>query len=490
MTTTTTPAPTPTKKPELVEIRDGELHLNFHPGQSRMWESKARFVAGLAGTQGGKTSFAPWWLNREITTALQSMKDSNADLSRGMGDFLAGTSTYDLFKLQMLPALRYLFEDILHIGYYWAGDKIVELSENLQPYGKFWAADKGSKDAPMFGRIILRSADSEGGLESATYKAAWLDEVGQPKFTLQAWQAVLRRLAIHKGRALLTTTIYNMGWLKSEIYDPWMKGDPDIDVIQFDSTANPGYPKEEFERARRTLPPHVFDMFYRGRFTRPEGMVYKSFDQAACIIEPFNLNDELHASWPFYVGHDFGGNNPAYLIYAYDPSTGIFYLVDEGRPSGVSVAGQVARLKRLTAGHQVIMRRGGSHQEVGWRNNYTQNGWPIAEPTIGSVQVGIQRVYDLHARNAIYVFSSCEEYIRQKTSYSYKPDASGTTTDDIENKSSYHYMDAERYILSGFHDRVGVNKATQRRDNVFGGAPKERVPRHFGQRTHTKGRLV
>ena len=478
--------PTAVKRPELVEIKDGVLHLNFHEGQTRTWESKARFPAMLAGAQSGKTSFGPWWLNREITEAYGLMRDTGADLSRGMGDFLAATATYDLFKLSMLPALRYLFEDVLHIGYYWAGDKIMELSENLEPYGKFWAADKGSKDASMFGRIILRSADSEGGLESATIKAAWLDEVGQPKFTLQAWRAILRRLAIYRGRALLTTTIYNMGWLKSEVYDPWEKGDPDFDVIQFDSTDNPGFSKEEFERARHSMPAHEFDMFYRGRFTRPEGMVYKSFDQAACIIEPFKIPD----NWQLLTGHDFGGNNPAYLVYAYDPGTGLFYVRNEGRPSGVSVAGQVTIFKRLTADYQVLMRRGGSHQEVGWRNNYTQNGWPIAEPTINSVPVGIQRVFDLHARNAIYVFNTCEGYLRQKTSYAYKPDATGTTSDDIENKARFHYMDAERYILSGFHDRVGVNKAHQRRSNVFGGVPTERVPRRFRQSSHLKGRLV
>ncbi len=482
--TTATPD-TSVKLPSLIEIDDdGTLHVNFHEGQSRTWESKARFTAMFAGSQGGKTSFGPWWLNREISKVYQAMVDAGMSATLrtlGMGDFLAATATFDLFKLSMLPALRYLFEDILHIGYYWAGDKIMELSENLEPYGKFWAADKGSKDARMFGRIILRSADSEGGLESSTAKAAWLDEVGQPKFTLAAWRAVRRRLSISRGPVLFTTTLYNMGWLKSEIYDRWVKGHPAFNVIQFDSTANPGFSVAEFEEARRSMPTHEFDMFYRGRFAKPEGMVYKSFDQAQCVIEPFTIP----TSWPLYVGHDFGSNNPAYLIYAYDPATGIFYLINEGKPSGITIQGQVLRLKRLTNGYQVRSRRGGSHQEVSSRNDYTHYGWPIAEPTINSVSVGIQRVFDLHARNAIMVFSNCEGYLKEKLSYAYKPDATGTTSDDIENKSRFHYMDAERGILSGFHDRVGSNKATQRKTNSFGGVappPGQRARRLFGQR--------
>ena len=46
---------------------------------------------------------------------------------------------------------------------------------------------------PMWGRIILRSADSTGGLEAGTGKGAWLDEAGQDNFGVDAWKAILRR---------------------------------------------------------------------------------------------------------------------------------------------------------------------------------------------------------------------------------------------------------------------------------------------------------
>lgn len=472
------------KVPQLVEIRDGELHLNFHEGQSAAWESVARFVAMLAGTQGGKTSFAPWWLNREITVAYEKMRDSGADLSKGIGDFLAVTSTYDLFKLAMLPAMRYLFEDVLKIGHYWAGDRIMELSENLEPGGRFWAFDTGSKDASMFGRIILRSAEAESGLESATVKAAWLDEVGQPQFTLQAWEAILRRLAVNEGRALLTTTIYNLGWLKREVYDKWQNGDRNFDVIQFDSTTNPGFPPSEFRRAQSNMPSWKFDMFYRGRFTRPEGMIYKTFDQTACVIEPFTIKPEW--GWQILTGHDFGPNNAAHLIYAYDPGTGLFYLINEFKPGSMSVQAQVTQLTRATTGHTVHMRRGGAHAEDGWRNNYTLQGWPIAEPAINSVEVGIERVGALHSANAILVFNTCKGYLDEKMSYSYKQDSVFGSSDDIENKSRYHYMDAERYILGGFFDRAKSSGPTQRKSNTFGGGKQERRPRRFGERTHIR----
>lgn len=38
---------------------DGDMELHFHANQWRAWDSQSRFVAVLAGTQGGKTSFRP-----------------------------------------------------------------------------------------------------------------------------------------------------------------------------------------------------------------------------------------------------------------------------------------------------------------------------------------------------------------------------------------------------------------------------------------------
>ena len=73
----------------LYSVENGKLTINLHPGQTRAWDSKARYTFIIAGTQSGKTSFLPMWLDRE-------MRDS------GPGDYIAVTATYDLFKLKFL----------------------------------------------------------------------------------------------------------------------------------------------------------------------------------------------------------------------------------------------------------------------------------------------------------------------------------------------------------------------------------------------------
>ena len=40
----------------------------------------------------------------------------------------------------------------------------------------------------------------------------------------------MRRLAISQGRILITTTPYDLGWLKQQVFDRWQKGDKTIDV--------------------------------------------------------------------------------------------------------------------------------------------------------------------------------------------------------------------------------------------------------------------
>jgi phage terminase large subunit-like protein len=168
--------------------------VHRHRGQKAAQHSRARFPLVLAGTQAGKTCWGPIWLSSEIEAC-------------GPGDYLAATATYDLFKLKMLPEMLNWFVHLAGWGRYSPSERLIV---------------NHADDT----RIILRSANAPGGLESATAKAAWLDECGQDSFRLEAWEAVQRRLALNQGRALMTTTPYSLGWLKQQVYDRWRSREP------------------------------------------------------------------------------------------------------------------------------------------------------------------------------------------------------------------------------------------------------------------------
>ena len=421
------------------EVIDGELVTHYHPGQVRVDKSKARITFMLGSPQVGKTCYAPHWLYDKIQLY-------------GAGDYLAVTANYDLFKLKMLPELKAVFEGgdaggkSYHIGVsrYWAGMKVIELVEGLQR-GHFWAK---TQDDKMWGRIILRSADSKAGLESTTALAAWIDEPGLPDFTREAWEGIKRRLLLSEGPILGTTTIYTINWMKTEIFDPFKRGDPEINVISVDALENPVFPKAQYEAEKKKLPSWKFKMLYQGIYENPAGLIYDSFNQDVCIIDRMPIPKE----WLVYVGHDFGGSNPAAMFYAQDPGTGYFYAFKSYKPNeSKTVAEQVDEFKKITQGCNVIKRAGGSHQEVGWRGNYTAHGWTVQEPKYSNrVEVGIEKVYALHKLNKIFVFRDMYDYLDEKLSYSRELDDEYNPTEKIADKAKFHLMDSERSILSDF----------------------------------------
>lgn len=394
---------------------DGRARFTLHKGQAQAWRSKRRFTFVVAGNQSGKTSFVPLWLNREIETC-------------GHGDYLAATATYDLFKLKFLPEMRRFFVD----GLGWQEDK----SDRV-----LWREYKPK----MFDRIILRSASSEGGLESATVKGAVLDECGQDDFRVGAWEAVQRRLSISQGRVLGTTTPYNLGWLKTEIYDRWKTGDANYLVIQFSSIMNPVFPQSEYERAKATLPGWKFQMFYNGEFSRPAGMIYEDFDDVENKCDPFPIPPE----WPRYVGFDFGPVHMASVWITKDPDTGVYYLYRETLEGGMTTKQHAAKAKERAHGENVVRWTGGAGSEDQYRRDFAENGVNILEPYVKEVDPGIDRVIELIKPRALKIFSDCRGILDEIGTYSRKLDENGQPTEEIKDKNTFHLLDALRYDVVG-----------------------------------------
>ncbi len=412
-------------------------HLDMHPGQLRTWNSLRRFVFMLAGTQGGKTSFGPWWLYREIY---------DKAVGKGPGDYLAVTSSFDLFKLKMLPEMRTVFERLLKVGRYWAGDMVIELRDPSS--GKFWA--KQASD-PMWGRIVLRSAASEGGLESSTAKAAWLDEVGQEGFRLEAWEAILRRLSIHQGRLLATTTLYSVGWLKQQVYDRWLSGDPNFDIIQFTSILNPLFPREEYERAEQTLPTWKFRMFYKGEFDRPPGLIYSDYDESIHLVhKPFIIPPQ----WPRYVGLDPGSVNEWGVWVAEDPSTHTYFIYRETELGYLTSSEKAEKLLALAKGENVVKWVGGNLSEHQYRRDLQDNGVYVEAPPFGEVEIGIDRIISLFRQKRLFVFDL--PGLRDELgTYSRKLDQQGQITQEIRDKNAYHRLDSLRYAATALDTAFG-----------------------------------
>lgn len=449
---------------EAEHLPDGGVNLkfSFHAGQARAWQSTARFTWMLAGTQGGKTSFQPLWMWREMQR-------------KGPGDYIAATATFPLLGNKLLPEFMRLFRDTLHLGEYRAVPKIFEIDGNraaLVFQDGRWRDEKS--------RIIFGSGINPQGLESATAKAAVEDECGQDDFKLESHEAIRRRLSIHQGRILAGTTIYNLGWLKQQVYDRWKNGDPEHNVVVFPSIQNPAFPRAEYESARRSMPAWKFAMYYRGEYSQPAGLIYESY-----VDEYAPHGHKIRAfpippAWPCRVGIDFGAVNLALVWLAKDPNAvspyapdkpGVYYVYRERHgaslpPPGAGAALAVQRVqarrggalsskehanlaRRLSARERIVGWHGGAKSEEQQRADWLAAGVRVQEPPFHDVESGIDKVIELFQTWRLFVFDGCAGTRDELGSYRREVDEFGETLEKIHDKDRYHRLDALRYVVAG-----------------------------------------
>lgn len=417
---------------------DGYIDFEIHEAQEQALDSQKRFILVAAGWQAGKTSVLAPWLMQEIQRC-------------GPGDYLVASPTYPLMQKKVLPEFLRLFQRIFRLGDFVAGKNIFTFSAR----GRKWLF----KDTPWEGsdepvQVFFGHAQKPDSLESATYKAAALDEADQADFRDESHEAILGRLSIHQGRVLYTTRPYRSGWLKRKVFDPWDearrqgKDHPTIDVISFSSLANPAFPQAEWDRARAEMPSWRFTMKYEGKWTKPAGLIYDCFDSRPVPLGHTCPRWRLPDHWPRFLGLDFGNVNTAGIFFAQEPLTGKLWAYREYHPKRTMTAEQ--HVAALLEGEPSIPQcAGGSKQEQGWREAFCAAGLPVVEPAVvgaDSVEVGIERAYSGFARNMIVVFDDLTSFIEQLNTYSREVDEVGEPTDAIEEKATYHVLDAFRYI--------------------------------------------
>jgi hypothetical protein len=413
---------------ELYEVdADGGLHVYPHEGQWRALNSEARWVAVIAGTQSGKTSFLPIWLRDEIERC-------------GPGDYLFASPTYRLLEVKALPEFLRYFGRTLELGRFVRSPvlRFIFSDEGCRrTFGDAW-----SPSSPPT-QVFFGHAANPESLESATYKAAVLDEAGQKTFKQGSFEAVRRRLSLARGRAMLATTPYDLGWLKTQVYDRWVNGDPLYDVVNFKSTANPTFSQEEYDEAKAVLPAWRHAMFYDGIFSRPAGQIYDNFDTAKHVVKRFPIPPH----WRRIVGLDFGQVNTAAIFLAERPGTRQLFAYKEYGPVGGRTAKQhyaaMIRDEPLdpTTKKRIKLRAvGGAPSEDDWRDEFTGAGLYVEQPPISDVEVGIDRVYGTIARNELFVFSDLERTRAQFADYSRKVDEAHDyeVLEEIEDKARYH----------------------------------------------------
>lgn len=288
------------------------------PGQDLLWNApkNVRILLGVAGAQGGKTSFGCIWLSNEIQEYL------------GKGyNYVVVCPTYKVLNQSVLPT----WCDIAR-GYPGQPNK-----------------QEGTFPLPDGGKIFFRSAtDPDSVIGTPNVKAALIDECG--KVSRGSYFAVIERCARLSGRIMLLTTPYGLNWVVKDVIHPFeRKQRDDILYVRWSSADNPSYPKEEFERLRRELPHRIFRMRYEGYHDKAEGLIFDDWDDNNWC-EQLVLPPETKV----YGGVDWGFDHPmALVVRAIVPSKQC-YTISIFKKSGLSVTQQLDVIKAKTTQFKVI----------------------------------------------------------------------------------------------------------------------------------------
>ena len=417
------------KDKKLWEVRKGEdgafeIVVRLHPGQLEGWNATEQIIGIIAGTQSGKTSYGPLWLLREI-------------FDRGDGDYIVVSPTNPLLRLKALPEFKRLFEAALGLGVYKKADKIFVFHQHI--------CDQWFNGQPV--TVFFGYAANSDSLESATAKAVWADECGQAAFPVDSFEALQRRVSLMRGRMLLTTTPYNLGWLKTQVWDRFKAGDMGFRCVNFDSTANPTYPTESFDEARKRLPSWKFDLMYRGIFVRPAGVIYEAYGEKI-LCRAFRVPP----NWRRVIGMDFGPVNTAAVFFAQSPKTKVWYLYRTYKGGGKTAQDHLAAIlhREPTANQCEIYFTGGAPSEDEWRDKYAEAGAIVEKPAVSSVEAGIDSLQSLMRARRLRIFKTLDKLDSEFNTYAYELDDKGEPIIRrgkyvIESKAKYHRLDGARY---------------------------------------------
>jgi hypothetical protein len=330
------------------------------------------------------------------------------------------------------------------------------------------------KDRCYFGKgfeIFFGSADKPDMLEGGQFDGIICDEVAQ--YRRRVWTVLRGRVLLKEGQFLGLSTPYpgkTQAWVRDEPYEQWKMGNPKYRFVQCPSTANPAFPRDEFERMKNELPEAEFRMRYLGEFTEAVGLVY---DLKPENREPF---EEPPAGADVWCGMDFGFGHPTTLAYMYEKD-GVIHMFREYSAHAIDY--ETHAMNNLKYFMKYNIRRvyydpsnpQGAFEMKKWLKKLGVEVAFLA--AINDKKLGITEVYKLLSTNRLKIAETCEETKEEFRNYVYKGDEPVKEEDDLMDAIRYAVMGRRQYNLAvarrtmAPEDEVLTNGAKRIRE-IFG----------------------
>lgn len=362
---------------------------------------------------------------------------STVGVFRLIKDMFTYTDRKDAF-LVTSPTYKILYQSTLPVFNYYVGD-----------YGHF---DKKNEIFEMHngGKVYFRTGtnpDSVVGIQDIRHILC--DEAGL--YSLYFWQNIQARSSIKEAPITIVTSPYALNWLYTEFIRKYKAGDPftlqECMMIQARSDENPYFPRGEYEKKQRTMDPRRFNMIYGGHFDKAQGLVYDCYDDNKMGISPI----KLPLGTRFFGGIDWGYTDPLVIKVRGVTEDGNHFAVDEHYETQMhqdKILDECARMKMLW-GIEKYYADPSRPDHISYLNSHGIT----CIPADNSIELGIERHYELMKSGRYQVFAPNNKYTRDEYETYHYPEPTDLKADQNQKAKinlpvdqNNHCMDAERYL--------------------------------------------
>ena len=201
----------------------------------------------------------------------------------------------------------------------------------------------------------------------------------------------------------------------------------------------------EIEAMINEWPEEVQATRVEGRFASFYGAVYKTFDRAVHVVEPFDVPHD----WYHFRSIDFGFNNPFVCLWgARNNDNQWFIYAEHYRPQEL-IKWHAEQITHKTNG-AVIRATYADHDAQG-RAELRQHGIRTRAAR-KEVNDGIEKVQQAlkvqaNGQPRLFIFKTCENLTREMSSYRYPEGTDTRDPKDEPMKLNDHTCDALRYMI-------------------------------------------
>lgn len=226
------------------------LFHTMHPAEDNRL---CRFRHLVAGRRGGKTLSAAWEVLYYVANPKEFHKDFHGEDSDRPLHVWILTKDYPT-GMAALMAFREALKD--------AG----------MSYGREYRENRGNRwfEFENGSFVQMKTADEPESLRGAGLDILWIDEAAFIQ-NGRAYEVVSPAIGDKQGAVITTTTPSGKNWFYDEFWGEKAMEDPTHGSVEYRSIDNPYFPREEWERFKRTYHPLLFKQEFMASFDSMAG---------------------------------------------------------------------------------------------------------------------------------------------------------------------------------------------------------------------------